>query len=416
MKSIKVHNNIIVFVVVCLFAFMHAFMQSIPITTSFYFEKLFHVSSASVINLYSFYFLACIIMQIPIGAFFARYGLRNVMLISVIVAMVGFILHAFSYYPSMLVVSRLITGIGCATAYLACIYVAMNFFDNRYLVLLIGLIEAVSTAGSIVASNPLYLLLSFAGWHITNLIVVLVFVVIFIGAYLFIPQSERSSLIRNESSIDFVIELKKIFSNKAVILLILYAFLNWFIMMSFAGFWIRDYMINIHGYSTESSLMLSNIYWGAFLVSNLLVGLFTDSFKKLKITAFALSKLTLVTFLLMAIPSVFGYPLIVTFCIFAGISGVTVILSFAFIPYITQNSTQKDMITSVVNMSIISGGIVGQYAFGFTANHVRWHQIYFNNPLFSNGYYIGLWVYVITAFLAFGVFYKLSKLLSEGKV
>lgn len=413
---LKKYNHIIIFMLVCLFAFMHAFMQSMPITTSFYFEKLFHLKSSSIINLYSVYFIACIMMQIPIGIFFAKYGLRNVVIVSLLISIFGIVLHWSSSYPIILAISRFISGVGCASAYLAAVYVAMNFFETKYLVLLIGIIEAVSTCGSIAASNPLYSLLSSFGWGITNLVIIFAFVLILFGSYLFIPISNPNELVQRNTESKFFTEFLKVITNKAVILLMIYAFLNWFIMMSFAGFWIRDYMINIHGYSTETSLMLSNIYWGAFLVGNLLIGLFTDSFKKIKIIAWTLSKLTLLTFLVMVIPSVFGYTLIVVFCLFAGISGVTIILAFAFIPYITQNAMHKDVITSIVNISIISGGIAGQYAFGAIAHSANFSNVYFNNELFSNGYYLGLWLYVLAAFLAIVVFYKLSKLLSKNYI
>ncbi|MDD3266137.1 MAG: MFS transporter [Burkholderiales bacterium] len=412
----SMNRRIIIFVIVCTFSFMHAFMQSLPITTSFYFEKLFNINSNEVLNLYSLYLIACILMQIPIGILFARYGIRIVIIVSLCIAIFGSLLHQFSYSPLILASSRLIIGFAFATSYLSAVYVAMNFFSPRYLVLLIGIVEAATTFGSIVAAAPFYSILNTYGWHNANFLIIFVLVTILCLTYFFIQNPNHNQIESGENKeieYKFFAELINIFSNKAVILLIIYAFLNWFIMMSFAGYWIRDYMINIHEYSAQTALILSNIYWGAFLVGNLLIGLFTKTFKKLKIAAFTLSIMTVVTFLIMVIPYVFSYSAIVIFCVFAGVSGVCVILAFAFIPYLMKKDGQKGMISSIVNMAIVTGGVVGQYIFGFMIYHIQPQKIYFNNPLFSNSYYLSLWLYVAASIGALLVFYKFTRSIAK---
>lgn len=409
----SMNRRVIVFMIVCTFSFMHAFMQSLPITTSFYFEDLFHINSNEVLSLYSFYLVACIIMQIPIGILFVRYGIRVVVMFSLCVAICGSILHQFSYSPYILAISRLIIGFAFATSYLSAVYVAMNFFNARYLVLLIGIVEGVTTSGSIVAAAPFYFILNKYGWHVANFIIIFVLLIILFFTYLFVHDNVSSHDEDKKIEYKFFAEFKNIILNKSVILLIVYAFLNWFIMMSFAGYWIRDYMINIHHYSVDRSLIVSNIYWGSFLIGNLLIGLFTQTLKKLKTASLILSVMTVVTFLIMAIPYVFSYSIIIVFCVFAGISGVCVILAFAFIPYLVKQDEQRGIVSSVVNMSIITGGVVGQYIFGFVIYHVNSQKIYFNNPLFSNGYYLSLWLYVSVAIGALVVFYKFTRLISR---
>ncbi len=409
-STTKIGNPIIMFATTCLFAFLHGLMMSMPITTSSYFEAAFHLNSADILNIYSFYLVAGIVMQIPIGILFAKYGLRSVMLVSASIALIGITLHMFSSSPTILLISRLISGLGCSTSYLSALYVAMNSFSNRYVVLLIGIIETVSTVGSIVAANPLYELLNKFGWNVIGVVLIAVFALLLAMIYLFIVNDANRE-IESISRSEILSRLKTIMTNKAVILLIAYAFLNWFIIMSFAGYWIRDYMVHIHKYATDVSLNLSNIYWTSFLVGNLVIGSLASSFKKIKIATFTLAKLGVITFLIMAIPSIFGYNLVVIFCVIAGVSSVAVILSFALIPYVTNSLCEKDIITSIVNMAIITGGVVGQYVFGYVVYHAKVRQVYFHNPLFSNSYYIALWVYVLAAIAAWVIFLKLSKLL-----
>jgi MFS family permease len=290
----------------------------------------------------------------------------------------------------------------------------MNSFSNRYVVLLIGIIETVSTVGSIVAANPLYELLNKFGWHVTGVVLIAVFALLLAMIYLFIVN-DANRKIESISRSEILSRLKTIMTNKAVILLIAYAFLNWFIIMSFAGYWIRDYMVHIHGYSTGVALMLSNIYWGSFLVGNLVIGAYAHTYKRIKSMTFILAKSSLIIFLILIIPSVYSYYTIIIFCIVAGISSVAVILSFAMIPYVTKENKDKDIISSIVNMAIVTGGVVGQYSFGYVVFHSHVQKIYFHNPLFSNSYYLALWIYVAAAFMAWAVFMKLSKLLVENE-
>ena len=111
----------------------------------------------------------------------------------------------------------------------------------------------------------------------------------------------------------------------------------------------------------------------------------------------------------MVIPIVFSHTLIIIFCILAGISGVAVILAFALVPHVTNSTYEKDVTTSIVNMAIMGGGVIGQYLFGFLIYHIKVKQTYFDNSLFSNNYYLALWIYVFAAVFALWLISKLSK-------
>ena len=71
------------------------------------------------------------------------------------------------------------------------------------------------------------------------------------------------------------------------------------------------------------------------------------------------------------------------------------------------------MTTSIINMSIITGGLVGQYTFGFVIYNIHPKTIYFNNPLFLNNYYLAIWIYVVASMAAWFIFFKLLRLLPK---
>ena len=71
----------------------------------------------------------------------------------------------------MILISRLIAGLGCSIAYISAIYVAARFFPPQRLSILIGLIEASSTLGTLVATRPLKYIISLYGWHVAGIII-----------------------------------------------------------------------------------------------------------------------------------------------------------------------------------------------------------------------------------------------------
>lgn len=407
------NNTIMAYIVACMFVFMHSLLMSLPISMSSHFQHELGLDSADVANLYSAYFIASIFIQLPLGVLLAKYGLRRLFLVNVVIAGIGFSLHMFSHTPSMLMVSRIISGISNGTAYVFALYIAMNFFKNRFVAFLIGIIEVSCTFGSIAAAGPTNYLLSNYGWEITNEFGVLLFIIILILGYLFIhDKSDKLVHIENLSSI--FRKAKNLIIDKNILLLMGYAFLSWLIIMSFAGYWIRDYMIEVHNYTEHQALFLSELYWWSFLFGNLLIGIYANTLTKVKYTMWFLSKLCVITFVIMVIPSIFGYNLIVIFCLFAGVSASVVILSFTLVSYLKNDESERDIASSLVNTSVILGGVCGQFIYGYIIKGSVFLHVYkVSNPLFTNGYYLGLWIYLIASILGLMIFFKLMSVIYE---
>ncbi len=387
--------------------------MSLPISMSPHFQQELGLTSADIANLYAAYFIASIFLQLPIGVALAKYGLRNIFLICVFIAGVGFSLHMISHSPSMLLFSRIISGIGNGTAYILALYVAMNFFHSRFIAFLIGFIEISCTIGAITAAGPTNYLLNAYGWYITNEIGIALFIIIFILGYIFIHERNNKTVHSESFGVIFA-KAKKLILEKNILLLMGYAFLSWFIIMSFAGYWIRDYMIDIHNYTESKALFLSELYWWSFLLGNLLIGIYATTLKRVKYIMWFLSKLCLFAFAIMVIPFVFGYGMIVVFCIFAGVSASVVILTFTLTSYFKKDESERDIASSLVNTAVILGGVCGQFVYGYVIKgSVFLHDYKVSNPLFIDGYYLGLWLYLIASALALVIFFSLMRAVGE---
>ena len=78
----------------------------------------------------SAFFLALGVMQIPVGILFDRIGPRLTVGSLTLVSVLGAILHALADSGSMLVVSRLILGLGSAASFMSVVVLCSRWFPR----------------------------------------------------------------------------------------------------------------------------------------------------------------------------------------------------------------------------------------------------------------------------------------------
>ena len=147
-----------------IFALISIFNQSLPLSTAEHFEIVLDIPSTSLIYLTSAFFITYSIMQIPGGLVLDTIGSRVVLPTGILISLIGFVMFWFAKSPTFIVAGRLISGFGCSIAYICGIFVATRFFAHKNLALLIGVLEAVSTLGSILAASPLLHAIEKMGW------------------------------------------------------------------------------------------------------------------------------------------------------------------------------------------------------------------------------------------------------------
>ena len=65
----------------------------------------------------------------------------------------------------------------------------------------------------------------------------------------------------------------KLFKKKRLICVFIYSFTTWLVIMSFAGYWLKNYLIHVHEYSEVQALNLIQVYWASFMIASLLVSI-----------------------------------------------------------------------------------------------------------------------------------------------
>ena len=116
------------------------------------------------------FFVGFGLAQFPMGIALDRYGPRPVILLQLVLAMLGALVCFFASEPWSLSLGRLLMGLGMAGSFMAAIKAASLWLAPSQMVLVPGLIVAMTGVGGMLGSGPLVELLPLIPWAYVNLL------------------------------------------------------------------------------------------------------------------------------------------------------------------------------------------------------------------------------------------------------
>lgn len=125
----------------------------------------FHVTAATIGVLASIQFLAYAGLQIPVGILSDRYGPNGFLIIGTLLNGFGTLLYSLAGHESVLLVARLLVGIGDATIWINVVLILGQWFRAKEFVKLIGLAGVSGSLGFLVATAPFSEWIAKAGWR-----------------------------------------------------------------------------------------------------------------------------------------------------------------------------------------------------------------------------------------------------------
>lgn len=394
-------SGVMLYIIAITFAALAIFLQVVPIETASHFESKFVINSSKFVYLSSLFFIPYSFMQLPGGILFDKYGLKYILPACILITLVGAATYWYASNAWLIGIGRIISGLGSSIAYISGIYAATKYFPSRRLPLLIGILEAVSTVGSIVAAKPLHYLINNLGWNITGMLIIGFCIGLSTLALLFTRNlsNESSNINKQQTLVKLMKQAICLLKNRNLLLIFFYSFCTWLIIMSFAGYWLKDYMIAVHHYNEQTSLKLVEIYWTSFLIASLIIGYYIHDYHVGIKVILCLGIIEFITYALMSIPSVFTYTMIIGVVIAGGISGTGVIIAFALLPKFTPPEMNGTAV-ALNNTFVVLGGYVGQVLFGVILSKFNLDH-YFHGMISKNGvephYYSAMLIYVFFA-------------------
>lgn len=236
--------------------------------------KEFHVSASIIGLISSIQFLSYAGLQIPAGLLSDRYGPNRFLIIGTILTGLGSLLYSLAPNEYMLIFSRFLVGTGDATIFVNLILILNHWFKATEFVRLLGLISLVAGLGSLAATVPFSIWISFSGWRTTFLSVGIILMVSSYLLYIvlvskpkriFKNDSEgKKRSVRDRESVWVI--LRRMFSTRQAWATFLCHFGLVGTYIGFIGSWGVPYGIHVLGLSlSESSQLIMYGLFGAMM-------------------------------------------------------------------------------------------------------------------------------------------------------
>lgn len=123
----------------------------------------FSIDATAFSTLGALFYLGYASMQIPIGVLLDRLGPARVTPACLFLCILGFICFVFSDNWSVILVGRLITGIGSAGAFISSLKIAQLVFPRRLFNLFVGLTASFGLSGAVFGGGPIKIFLEIYG-------------------------------------------------------------------------------------------------------------------------------------------------------------------------------------------------------------------------------------------------------------
>ena len=146
----------------------------------------FNISATAVGTLMALLFYVYGFMQIPSGALADSLGPRKTLSFGCLVASLGSIVFGLASSLPVLFVGRFLVSLGVSVIFVSVLKVVAEWFRSRDFGLIVALTVVICQGGALIATTPLALLVTWAGWRASFQLVGLLSLGIFLACWLII--------------------------------------------------------------------------------------------------------------------------------------------------------------------------------------------------------------------------------------
>lgn len=179
---------------ICFIAALYYFYEFTQITVfnslSTQILTTFNLNAAELANLSACYFYANIIFLIPAGLLLDRFSIRNIILITMIISIIGTFIFSVSNDIYIAMLGRFISGIGGAFAFISCIRLITKRMSSQKLSFAIGLLITLGFIGGIFSQLPFAYLSEITNWRIALQVLIAFGLVILVLNFILLKREE----------------------------------------------------------------------------------------------------------------------------------------------------------------------------------------------------------------------------------
>ena len=262
------------------------------------------------------FFLSFAIFQIPAGILIDKYGPRKVMSSVIIFAVLGSIIFALSNSFYILLIGRVLMGLGCSICLMGSLVLITRWTDSDQFSKLAGIILAVGGIGGLLATTPLSYFSELFGWRLSFWLAAAVTFCVMV-LYYFILEDRKNDLILNRSN--ETVSLKNllfILKERNFKFMIPMSLMSYSSLVVILGLWGAPYLKDIHGLDSVERgkiLMLMAISWN---IGSFVFGRLRSIFGNYKnVVIFGATGVIILLFILSIITEINSIYLHILFCI-----------------------------------------------------------------------------------------------------
>ena len=262
------------------------------------------------------FFLSFAIFQIPAGILIDKYGPRKVMSSVIIFAVLGSIIFALSNSFYILLIGRVLMGLGCSICLMGSLVLITRWTDSDQFSKLAGIILAVGGIGGLLATTPLSYFSELFGWRLSFWLAAAVTFCVMV-LYYFILEDRKNDLILNRSN--ETVSLKNllfILKERNFKFMIPMSLMSYSSLVVILGLWGAPYLKDIHGLDSVERgkiLMLMAISWN---IGSFVFGRLRSIFGNYKnVVIFGATGVIILLFILSIITEINSIYLYILFCI-----------------------------------------------------------------------------------------------------
>ena len=277
-KPVLVKSKAItIFLVFALGYFISTLLRAITATISPELVSEFNLSSGELGLLGGGYFLGFASVQIPLGYLLDSKGPRKIVSYFLSLSIVGLILFSTAQNLSMLLISRILIGVGVGACLMGPLTAYRIWFQDQTQQRANSWMLMVGAIGMLSSSLPVQYFLPLIGWRSIFLTLALLTFICIILIIIFIPQWEIKSFENEEFHEN---KLSTVWRNSLFKSLIPMGFFSYGGLFAIQTLWAGPWMIRVTGYTPEESAQGLFLIYFSMLFSFLCWGYFVPKFSK----------------------------------------------------------------------------------------------------------------------------------------
>ena len=268
---------ITIFIVFALGYFISTLLRAITATISPELVSEFNLTSGELGLLGGGYFLGFASVQIPLGYLLDSKGPRKIVSYFLSLSIIGLILFATAQNLTMLLISRILIGIGVGACLMGPLTAYRIWFQDETQQRTNSWMLMVGAIGMLSSSLPVQFFLPLVGWRVIFLFLALLTFVCILLIIIFIPKWQSKSIGNNHLDEG---KLSTVWKNPLFKSLVPMGFFSYGGLFAIQTLWAGPWMIRVSGYTPEESAQGLFIIYLCMLISFLIWGYFVPKFSK----------------------------------------------------------------------------------------------------------------------------------------